>query len=114
MSLDAGHPGHARPLRRSGRSGRGRPARTAAGDGRLSGITGAGRGAGSLTLRWVAAGHYLASQQDRAAAVGAVLGQVAAGRLSPRIAGRFPLSRASEAHARLADRQVLGKILLQA
>jgi NADPH:quinone reductase len=82
--------------------------------GRLSGITGAGRGAGSLTLRWVAAGHYLASQQDRAAAVAAVLGQVAAGRLSPRIAGRFPLSRASEAHAVLAGRKVLGKILLQA
>jgi NADPH2:quinone reductase len=82
--------------------------------GRLSGITGAGRGAGSLTLRWVAAGHYLASQQDRAAAVGAVLGQVAAGRLSPRIAGRFPLSRSAEAHALLAGRTVLGKILLQA
>jgi NADPH2:quinone reductase len=42
------------------------------------------------------------------------VGQVAAGRLSPRIAGRFPLSRASEAHALLADRNVLGKILLQA
>jgi hypothetical protein len=52
--------------------------------GRLSGITGAGRGAGSLTL------------------------------LSPRIAGRFPLHRAAEAHARLASRTVLGKLLLQA
>jgi NADPH:quinone reductase len=82
--------------------------------GRLSGITGTGRGAGSLTLRWVAAGHYLARQQDRAAAVSAVLGQVAAGRLNPRIAGRFPLSRSSEAHALLAGRKVLGKILLQA
>jgi NADPH:quinone reductase len=41
-------------------------------------------------------------------------GQVAAGRLSPRIAGRLPLSRSSEAHALLADRKVLGKILLQA
>jgi len=30
--------------------------------GRLSGITGAGRGAGSLTLRWVTASHYLLSQ----------------------------------------------------
>ena len=82
--------------------------------GRLSGITGAGRGAGSLTLSWVAASHYLASQHDRAAAVSAILGQLAAGRLSPRIAERFPLSRASEAHARLASRTVLGKILLQA
>ena len=41
-------------------------------------------------------------------------GPVAAGRLSPRIAGRFPLSRSSEAHSLLADRKVLGKILLQA
>jgi NADPH2:quinone reductase len=82
--------------------------------GRLSGITGAGRGAGSLTLRWVAASHYLSSQRDRAAAVSAILDQVRAGRFSPRIAGRFPLRRASEAHARLASRTVLGKILLQA
>ena len=82
--------------------------------GRLSGITGAGRGAGSLTLRWVAASHYLAGQEERAAAVGTVLGQLTAGRLSPRIAGRFPLHRAAEAHARLASRAVLGKILLQA
>jgi len=82
--------------------------------GRLSGITGAGRGAGSLTLRWVAASHYLASQPDRAAAVDAVLGQVAAGRLSLRIAARFPLRRASEAHALLASRAVTGKVLLRA
>jgi NADPH2:quinone reductase len=82
--------------------------------GRLSGITGAGRGAGSLTLRWVAASHYLAGQPDRAAAVDAVLGQVAAGRLSPRIEARFPLRRASEAHALLASRAVTGKVLLRA
>jgi len=84
------------------------------GPGRLSGITGEGRGAGSLTLRWVAASHYLAAQQDRAAAVGAVLGHLAAGRLGPRIAERYPLGRAAEAHTRLASRAVAGKILLQA
>jgi NADPH2:quinone reductase len=82
--------------------------------GRLSGITGAGRGAGSLTLRWVAASHYLASQQDRSAALSAILGELAAGRFSPRIAGRFPLRSAAEAHTRLASRSVLGKLLLQA
>jgi NADPH:quinone reductase len=81
--------------------------------GQLSGITGAGRGAGSLTLRWVAAGHYLAGQPDRARAVGAVLSEVAAGRFDPRIAGRFPLREASEAHTRLAGRGVLGKLLLE-
>jgi NADPH2:quinone reductase len=82
--------------------------------GRLSGITGAGRGAGSLTLRWVAASHYLTNQRDRAEAVSAILSEVTAGRFSPRIAERFPLRRVSEAHARLASRTVSGKILLQA
>jgi NADPH2:quinone reductase len=82
--------------------------------GALSGITGAGRGAGSLTLRWAAASHYLPGQQDRAEAVGTVLDQVRAGRLAPRIAGRFPLADAAQAHARLASRAVAGKILLRA
>src|SRR5215813_7107122 len=82
--------------------------------GRLSGITGAGRGAGSLALRWVAASHYLAGQEDRAAATNAILGQVTAGQLSPRIAARFPLRRASEAHALLGGRTVTGKVLLRA
>ena len=82
--------------------------------GRLSGITGEGRGAGSLTLRWVAASHYLSGEGDRAAALGPVLGQLRAGRFSPRIAERFPLGRAAEAHTLLASRAVAGKILLQA
>jgi len=81
--------------------------------GRLSGITGVGRGAGSLTLRWVAASHYLTSQGDRAASLSAVFDEVRAGRFRPRIAGRFPLRCASEAHASLASRTVLGKILLR-
>jgi NADPH2:quinone reductase len=82
--------------------------------GRLSGITGAGRGAGSLTLHLVAASHYLASQQDRAEAVGTIVSQLTAGRFSPRIAERFPLRRASDAHTRLASRTIQGKILLEA
>jgi NADPH2:quinone reductase len=82
--------------------------------GRLSGITGAGRGAGSLTLRWVAASHYLTSQHERARAIGAVLAKVEAGRFIPRIAGRFPLRRASDAHAKLGSRAVTGKLLLDA
>jgi NADPH2:quinone reductase len=81
--------------------------------GPLSGITGAGRGAGSLTLQWAAASHYLTGPQQRARALGAVLDEVAAGRFSPRIAGRFPLCQASQAHAQLASRTVQGKLLLQ-
>jgi len=82
--------------------------------GRLSGITGTGRGAGSLTLRWVAASHYLTGPEDRARALRVVLDEVAAGRFSPRIAGRFPLHQASQAHALLASRTVSGKLLLAA
>jgi NADPH:quinone reductase len=43
-----------------------------------------------------------------------VLGASAVGRFDPRIAARFPLARAAEAHDRLASRAVLGKILLEA
>jgi NADPH2:quinone reductase len=81
--------------------------------GRLSGITGPG-GAGSLTLRWVAASHYLNAAPERARALGAVLQEVRRGQFSPRIAGRFPLRQAAEAHIRLASRTVEGKLLLQA
>lgn len=81
--------------------------------GRLSGITGPG-GAGSLTLRWVAASHYLTSTQARARALGAVLQEVNRGLFSPRIADRFPLRQAAQAHIRLASRTVEGKLLLQA
>jgi NADPH:quinone reductase-like Zn-dependent oxidoreductase len=59
--------------------------------GPLSGLTEAGRGAGTLTLRWAAARQF-----------------------SPRITGRFPLGQASQAHALLASRTVSGKLLLQA
>jgi len=82
--------------------------------GRLSGLTGTGRGAGSLTLRWAAASHYLTGPHERARALRAILDEVAAGRFSPRIAGRFPLGQASQAHALLASRTVSGKLLLEA
>jgi NADPH:quinone reductase len=81
--------------------------------GRLSGITAPG-GAGSLTLRWVAASHYLSSPQARARALGAVLQEVSRGLFSPRIADCFPLRQAAQAHIRLASRTVEGKLLLQA
>ena len=81
--------------------------------GRLSGITGEGR-AGSLTVRWVSASNdYLRTGADRARALAAILEAVAAVRFDARIAGRFELARAAEAHERLASRGVLGKLLLR-
>jgi NADPH2:quinone reductase len=82
--------------------------------GRLSGITGDSGSAGSLTLRWVAASHYLSGPHERARALTAVLDEVRSGKFSPRIAGRFPLRQAAQAHALLARRTVQGKLLLQA
>jgi NADPH2:quinone reductase len=82
--------------------------------GRLSGITGDSGSAGSLTLRWVAASHYLSGPHERARALTPVLDEVRSGTFSPRIAGRFPLRQAAEAHALLASRTVQGKLLLQA
>jgi NADPH2:quinone reductase len=82
--------------------------------GRLSGITGPGPQPGSLTLQWVAAGHYLSTAEQRAHALRVVLDHVTAGRFSPRIAGRFPLRQASQAHSLLASRTVQGKLLLEA
>lgn len=82
--------------------------------GRLSGITGDSGSAGSLTLRWVAASHYLSSPQERARALTTVLDEVRSGKFNPRIAGRFPLRQAAQAHALLARRTVQGKLLLHA
>ena len=80
---------------------------------RLSGISGDPELRGSLGLRWVAASHYLQGPA-RAEAATQVLADIAAGRLAARIAGRFDLVDASSAHARLASRGVVGKLLLRA
>jgi hypothetical protein len=47
-------------------------------------------------------------------ALGTILQAVAVGRFDARIAGRFELACAAEAHERLASRGVLGKLLLRA
>jgi NADPH:quinone reductase-like Zn-dependent oxidoreductase len=57
---------------------------------------------------------YLRTSADRARAIATVLDEVAAGRFDPRIAGRFALARAADAHDLLASRGVLGKRLLDA
>jgi NADPH2:quinone reductase len=80
---------------------------------RLSGLTGDPGCPGSLTVSWVSAGHFLADDA-RARAARAVLADLRDGWLHPRVAGRYPLREAAAAHARLADRSVTGKLLLQA
>lgn len=78
---------------------------------RLSGITG-GDAAGSLALHWVAASHYLDTVTERRAAFEAVVADVAAGRLLPRVSHRFPLEDAAEAHRVLERREADAKVLL--
>ena len=77
---------------------------------RLSGLT-AGSSAGSLTVSWVSASDFLRGA-DRSRAMHAVLAEVAAGRLNPRIHERFALREAAAAHQLLASRTVTGKLLL--
>jgi NADPH:quinone reductase len=79
--------------------------------GRLSGLTGMQDEAGSLTVCWVSAGDYLVGHERRRA-MRAVLADVCEGRLSARIAGRWPLREAAAAHTHLAGRSVPGKLLL--
>lgn len=77
---------------------------------RLSGLT-AGSGAGSLTVSWLSASDFLRGA-DRGLAMRAVLAEVDAGRLNPRIHERFALREAAAAHQLLASRTVTGKLLL--
>jgi NADPH:quinone reductase-like Zn-dependent oxidoreductase len=57
-------------------------------------------------VRWVSASNdYLRTGADRARALATILEAVAAGRFDARIAGRFELARAAEAHERLASRR---------
>lgn len=78
---------------------------------RLSGLSRDG-GAGSLTVKWVAASHYLRTRDARGHAVRAVFDDLASGVLRPDITARFPLARAADAHRLMHDRATAGKILL--
>lgn len=69
-------------------------------------------GGGSLAVRWVAASHFLATGDDRQAAMRAVVAHLAAGTYTPRIGHRMPLEAAAEAHLLLEQRRANGKIIL--
>jgi NADPH2:quinone reductase len=80
---------------------------------RLSGLSRPGDAA-SLTVTWVAAGHYSREAADRARATRAAFDDVVSGVLRPQVVARFPLERAADAHRMLQDRATVGKILLAA
>jgi NADPH2:quinone reductase len=69
-------------------------------------------GAGSLTVTRPTLGHFTVGPGELAHRAGDVLGRIAAGTLSIRIGGRYPLAEAARAHEDLQARRTTGKLLL--
>jgi NADPH2:quinone reductase len=67
---------------------------------------------GSLFLTRPTLAHHIATREELLWRAGAVLGQVADGRLTVRIGGRYPYDQASRAHEDLAGRRTTGKLVL--
>jgi NADPH2:quinone reductase len=68
---------------------------------------------GSLFVTRPSLAHYTADRAELEMRAGAVLAEVAAGRLSVRIGAEFPLARAADAHRALEGRATTGKVLLK-
>ncbi|MGE5231465.1 MAG: quinone oxidoreductase family protein [Deltaproteobacteria bacterium] len=67
---------------------------------------------GSLFLTRPTLGHYVATREELLQRAGRVLGWVADGGLTVRIAREYPLAEAAEAQRALAARETTGKLLL--
>jgi NADPH2:quinone reductase len=67
---------------------------------------------GSLFLTRPTLGHHIATRDELTWRAREVLGQVADGRLSVRIGGRYPYDEAGRAHEDLAGRRTTGKLVL--
>jgi NADPH2:quinone reductase len=67
---------------------------------------------GSLLVTRPALAHFVATRAELEERAGAVLGAIAAGKLSVRIGARFPLAQAADAHRALEGRGTTGKLLL--
>jgi NADPH:quinone reductase len=67
---------------------------------------------GSLYVTRPTLGHFVSTPAELLSRAGDVLGRVAAGTLSVRIGGRYPLAEAARAHEDLESRRTTGKLLL--
>lgn len=67
---------------------------------------------GSLFVTRPSLAHYTATREELELRAGAVLGDVASGRLRVRIGARWPLAEAAAAHRALEGRATAGKVLL--
>jgi NADPH2:quinone reductase len=68
---------------------------------------------GSLFVTRPSLAHYTADRAELELRAGAVLGAIAAGKLSVRIGAEFPLAGAADAHRALEGRATTGKVLLR-
>ncbi|WP_433496294.1 quinone oxidoreductase family protein [Sphaerimonospora sp. CA-214678] len=68
---------------------------------------------GSLFLTKVSLGHYDRTPEQMLRRAGTVFGDVAAGRIRPRVHGEYALAEASAAHDELESRRSIGKIVLR-
>jgi NADPH2:quinone reductase len=67
---------------------------------------------GSLFVTRPTLGHYVATREELLERGGAVLGDIAAGRLRIDIGGRYPLEQAASAYDDLEGRRTTGKLVL--
>jgi NADPH2:quinone reductase len=67
---------------------------------------------GSLFLTRPTLAHHIATREELLWRSSEVFAQVADGRLSVRIGGRYPYDQASQAHENLAGRRTTGKLLI--
>lgn len=67
---------------------------------------------GSLFLTRPTLAHYIATREELLERAGAVLAQVAEGRLDVRVGGRYGLDEAGQAHEDLEARRTSGKLLV--
>jgi NADPH:quinone reductase len=69
---------------------------------------------GSLYMARTTLAHFTATREELLTRTGALFGMIAAGKLKMRIAKKYPLAEAAEAHRDLEARALAGKLLLVA
>jgi NADPH2:quinone reductase len=67
---------------------------------------------GSLYMARTTLAHFTATREELLARTGAVFGMIAEGKLKLRIAKRYPLAQAPQAHRDIEARKMAGKLLL--
>jgi NADPH2:quinone reductase len=67
---------------------------------------------GSLYMARTTLAHFTATRDELLARTSALFGMIAAGKLKVRVAKKYPLAQAAEAHRDMESRKLAGKLLL--